>query len=114
MPENGIVGEMFCFCCRRFEPQLRLMHDRIRAGEIGRVRSLRSTNRDTPQMMNPAYLALSGNNNTAVANIRFPLNMHENATGYGQRAGGTHPTGMYCCRTIVCISKRDIPGQVCT
>ena len=70
---------MFCFFCRRFEPQLRLMHDRIRAGEIGRVRSLRSTNRDTPQMMNPAYLALSGNNssnNTAVVNIRFPPQMH--------------------------------------
>ena len=68
------LGEMFCFCCRRFEPQLRLMHDRIRAGEIGRVRSLRSTSRDTPQMMKPAYLALSGNssNNTAVVNTRFP------------------------------------------
>ena len=34
-------------------------------------------------------------------------------TGYGQRAGGTHPTGMHSCLKILWGTSHISPGDVC-
>ena len=45
---------------RRFDPQLNKMWHETRAGKIGPVRIIRSTNRDPPGLPNKEYLLASG------------------------------------------------------
>ena len=54
-----IYHECF-FSCRRFDPNLRRIYNKIQSGDVGAVRTLRSISRDPPNMTNFDYLKISG------------------------------------------------------